>query len=431
MKLVIHRGAKEIGGSCVEVSTGTTRLVLDLGLPLVTADRTPFDTCAALRKSTAALIADGTIRPVAGLFKHDGPPPDAILLSHAHLDHMGLIARSRPDVPVYATTGTSKMMLAGSLFAGRAALNRARHRPVRSGHSFTIGDVTVMPLAVDHSTFGSVAFLLEANGKRLLYTGDLRTHGRKPGMKKALLAAIRSRPIDVLLVEGTHLGRGGEQRVTEYAVEREVVRHVRAAPGLVLAAFSPQDVDRLVTIYRAAVRTGRTFVADAYAATVMHLVSGEAYIPRPVRSKGIRVFYNAAFRRKNNHKLIALFERSRIDLAEVLAQPDKHLMVFRPSMTALDFRRQLPSKVRVLYGYWKGYLDNPDWVALMQQVKQVDGEFIPAHASGHIYIDDLVEFTRAVKARTVIPIHTFEPEQFRTHFANAVVLRDGQVHQIE
>jgi ribonuclease J len=36
MELIIHRGSKEIGGNCVEVSAGGPRLILDVGLPLVT-----------------------------------------------------------------------------------------------------------------------------------------------------------------------------------------------------------------------------------------------------------------------------------------------------------------------------------------------------------------------------------------------------------
>jgi ribonuclease J len=55
----------------------------------------------------------------------------------------------------------------------------------------------------------------------------------------------------------------------------------------------------------------------------------------------------------------------------------------------------------------------------------VGGDFIPAHASGHIYIKDLIEFVRAVNPRTVVPIHTFEPEEFRKHFANSLLLEDG------
>lgn len=66
MKLTIHRGTKEIGGSCIEVTTASTRLVLDLGLPLVDAHREPFDSRAALAKSTDQLKAEKVIPAILG-----------------------------------------------------------------------------------------------------------------------------------------------------------------------------------------------------------------------------------------------------------------------------------------------------------------------------------------------------------------------------
>jgi len=38
MKLTIHCGTHEIGGTCVELSTKNTRLLIDIGLPLVDED---------------------------------------------------------------------------------------------------------------------------------------------------------------------------------------------------------------------------------------------------------------------------------------------------------------------------------------------------------------------------------------------------------
>ncbi len=294
MNLTVYRGTHEIGGTCIEVRSGDTRLILDAGLPLVDANRDPFDSLKALRSTRDELIADGTIPPVPGLFTDDAPAPDAVLLSHAHLDHTGLLHHSRPEIPVYATQRDEQDD------AGRRRLRQ----PTRSGpksspadHArgpFQIGDFTVTPFAVDHSTFGCVAFLLEAEGKTLLYSGDLRRHGRKPGMIRTLVEQIAPRNIDVLLIEGTLLGSEREEGVGEFELEEQVVELVRSAPALVLAAFSPQDVDRVVTLYRAAQRTNRVFVADAYAAFVLHLVAGEAHIPRPTRDKGIRVYHNAA-----------------------------------------------------------------------------------------------------------------------------------------
>ena len=52
-ELTIHRGTHEIGGSCVELcsNSGNTRLIIDIGLPLVNADMSPFD-WGIHRKST-------------------------------------------------------------------------------------------------------------------------------------------------------------------------------------------------------------------------------------------------------------------------------------------------------------------------------------------------------------------------------------------
>ena len=138
MDVTIHRGSKEIGGSCVEVSAGGTRLILDAGLPLVTPEREPFDSRTIRGKSNAELITAKVIPDVPGLFA-DGDRPDAILLSHSHLDHSGLLHLTRPEIPIHATSGTSKMMLAAGVFGGQKSLEQSRHAEVKAGVPFEVG----------------------------------------------------------------------------------------------------------------------------------------------------------------------------------------------------------------------------------------------------------------------------------------------------
>jgi ribonuclease J len=430
MKLTIYRGTREIGGSCLELSTALTRLVLDVGLPLVDANRDSFDGRAALAKPLEDLKAAKVIPAVPGLFDTEVAPPDAILLSHAHLDHAGLLHLTRPTVPIYATKGTSKMMLAAAVFAGQKELDKERFREVVSGQPFQVRDCRITPLAVDHSVFGSVAFLVEAHEKTLLYSGDMRNHGREEGMIQQLLEEVEDRRIDVLVMEGTHFGSDKREGITEREVEEKIVELVRTAPALVLASFSAQDLARVETMYHSAQRTNRIFVADAYTAFVLYLVASQTRVPRPSRNKGIRVYFNRLFERRNIAKLWEKFLPDRIELSEILAQPNQHLMVFRPSMTTLDFEGKLPHRSRCLYGYWKGYLVQEDWVRLQEHLAQVEGDFIPTHASGHIYITDLIRFVKTVNARVVIPVHTFEPQIFKEHFRNVQLLDDGQPFEI-
>ena len=106
-------------------------------------------------------------------------------------------------------------------------------------------------------------------------------------MVKVLWQALREKTVDVLVIEGTHLGEGKSEGMDEYDLEDEIVRQIRPVKGLVLASFSPQHVDRLVAFIRAAKKTKRLFVADLYCAYVLHLINLET-IPYPSREEGFR-----------------------------------------------------------------------------------------------------------------------------------------------
>lgn len=433
MQVTVYRGTKEVGGTCIEISTNDSRVVLDIGLPLFDEDREPLDSFQLRRMTKDELLTKGILPRVPGLF--DGSPsPDAILLSHSHLDHTGLLAHSQPHIPVYASRGTSKMMLAGGIFAGQINLPRDRFREVKPEQTFEIRGFTVTAFLVDHSTFGCLAYLIEAGGKLALYTGDIRAHGKKPGMMKCLIEAMSGRQVDVMLMEGTHFGLPDGNTIDEYELERRIVEHVNHAPGLVLASFSPQDVDRLVTFIRAAIKTNRVFVADVYTAFVLHLISSE--IPVPVAEKDglVRVYYPKAFTesvdRRGLRELADRFEASRLSLEEVLANPSKYLMVFRPSMLDSDFDGKFPNETTCLYSRWSGYLEKPDWQQTKSKIEEAAGELIKVHTSGHILSEDIISFVSAVAPKTVIPVHTFEPEEFGRRLANVTLLSDGDSYSV-
>jgi ribonuclease J len=335
--LTIHRGACQIGGNFVEVATASTRIIIDVGLPLTALDE------PKRRKA---------IDPLVKAVFSKSPPVAAVLLSHAHADHSGLLDQTS-ETPVYMTRGTSMMLLAGAIYARGVDVERSRQRILKHREPVLIGDITVTAHPVDHSAFDSVAFEVVARGKRILYSGDLRLHGHKPGMAKKLIESIAR--VDALLMEGTHFSAHREPGPTEKELQWEIFEDIRSAPGLVLASFSPSNVDRFVCFYKAARKAGRSLVVDHYGGFILHLVSQIARIPKPSTRDCIRVFLPK--KQKLVPKVSRCFRDPHITIKEVLAEPSRYVLLFRPSMINDDFEGLLPSALCCLTrdGYCGSY----------------------------------------------------------------------------
>ena len=178
MRLVIHRGTQEIGGSCVELRSGKSRILIDFGMPLVNDKKEPFNSKILARKSPDSLKKLKILPRIKGLYKGEKKSVDAILISHSHLDHYGLLRHVHSRIPVYMSEGAGILIEISNTFlpysAGSLNAFKIKHK-----RPFKAGDFTITPFLVDHSAFDALAFLVEAGGKRLFYSGDFRGHGRK------------------------------------------------------------------------------------------------------------------------------------------------------------------------------------------------------------------------------------------------------------
>jgi ribonuclease J len=200
---------------------------------------------------------------------------------HRHRDHWGLIPKVRPEIPILMGKATESIMRAAADFVpDGVALTAAEY--LVAGKPTEVGPFSITPHLVDHSGFDAYALEIEADGRRLFYSGDLRAHGRK---SKLFESMVNNPPknIDTMLMEGSSLGRLADDQSfpTEDALEDTFVARFRVTPGMALVACSAQNIDRVVTVYRAAKKCGRTLVVDAYAAEVLK-ATGHKSIPQPV-----------------------------------------------------------------------------------------------------------------------------------------------------
>ncbi len=108
MQITIHRGAKEIGGTLIELKSNNSKLLIDAGFPLL-LNGEPIDTNAT-KWPVEKLIETGVLPDIKGLYSWDKPSFDAVIISHAHIDHYGLLKYIHPDIPVYLSEGTKKLI---------------------------------------------------------------------------------------------------------------------------------------------------------------------------------------------------------------------------------------------------------------------------------------------------------------------------------
>ncbi len=79
MRICIHRGTQEIGGTCIEIEAQGKRIVLDVGLPLDAPDEGHED-----------------LLPRVPGFRETDDNLLGVVISHPHQDHYGLTRYIRP-----------------------------------------------------------------------------------------------------------------------------------------------------------------------------------------------------------------------------------------------------------------------------------------------------------------------------------------------
>jgi len=424
MNFKIHRGTQEIGGSCVEIWTESTRIVVDFGMPLVNPDKTPFDSRTINNLSVKELISKGVLPDIKGLYEKSCNT--ALILSHAHQDHFGLIKYVNEKCKIYLGKATQKLIELTNTFTNQN-LEILNSQNFESGNSFVVGDIEITPYLMDHSAFDSYAFLIKADGKSLFYSGDFRIHGRKTKAFDWFSYKVEKN-VDYLLLEGTTIRRDDESFPTESEIEAEFVNAFKASKGINLIYTSGQNIDRLVSIYRACKRTGKTLAIDFYIANVLKELSEFGAIPYPSKSfPEIRVFFPYRLSRmisnKGDKKLLYRFKDYKITKEQIDEQFNKIVMIVRPSMCKdLEYLDKLKNGI-FIYSLWNGYKtekQTKDFIEFLVDKGMIEKQI---HTSGHADRDALKRMVEVLKPKNLVPIHTFDGDKYEKIFIGTKVLR--------
>jgi len=433
MNFKIHRGTQEIGGSCVEIWTNTTKIIVDMGMPLVASDGQEFNFKQYGKLTTKELVQKEILPDIDGLYDNSTSKVDGILISHYHQDHHGFLSYAATSIPIFTGKATQSILeFSEGFFNGKQLNNQFQN--FNKDNTFSIGDITIQPYWMDHSAFDAYAFLIEANGKRLFYSGDFRGHGRK---EKVFSWFLHNAPqnVDYLLMEGTTIGRGQQSFPSEKDLEEDFMKVFNSKKEINFINTSAQNIDRLVTIYRACKRTNKLMVVDVYTAAIMKEMASYATIPFPSPSfPEIKVMYpyflSKMIADKIGKEFLYQFQPFKITKEEISEKRKEIVFLIRPSMKMDIDRIDKMENGNFIYSMWSGYLIQPKTKSFIDHLKSKGFSFHQIHTSGHADVETLKEMVTAMKPKNLVPIHTFDGDTYKDFFKNVNVKRAADKEEI-
>lgn len=236
MKISILGAGKEVGRSAFLVTCENTNILLDYGVLLKREPSFPLH-----------------VRP---------KDINAVVLSHAHLDHSGyipsLFLSSLTDISVLGTLPTfelSQLLIEDMIkisglylpFEYLDLINMINHcKSLQYKEKHSVGGVDITLHESGH-VIGGASIMMEYQGKRIFYTGDINTRG-----SKLLKPADLDLPnIDLLIIESTYSQteqmprEESEKRLLDFAYEV-----VDRGGTLFIPAFSVERAQEIACVLK-------------------------------------------------------------------------------------------------------------------------------------------------------------------------------------
>ncbi len=396
MEIVVHRGTKQIGGCVTEIRTEEARIFIDLGseLPDINGD-TPLET----------LSINGVTQ--------DGNNCDGVFFTHYHGDHIGMISHVIPQVPLYMGGAAKDIYIT---FQKRINHNHPlaeeRMRTFQAGEEIQVKDISVTPFLVDHSAYDAYMFLIKAQGKKILHTGDFRTHGfRGKGVLPMLKKYVGS--VDVLIIEGTNFSNGRLHSVSESQLQQQA-KKLLSSYKYVFVICPSTNIDRIASFHEANPR-GKCFLCDEYQKNIIDIARKYGEVHSSLYSFKKVLVYNKALEDDAERKGFCMMVRSSGRFLGIMKK----------------YRENYNRECLLIYSMWDGYLRQSD--NTLQSLMDGFQNSIQLHTSGHATNEAIVEVCNTVSPKqAIIPIHTFNPTKFdslglRFHIEH---LSDGQVFEV-
>ncbi len=346
--ITLYGGVDEIGGNKILLESDGHRIFLDFGMSF---GKTGEFFAQFVKPRTRAAVADlirvGALPKLDGIYRQDAcaldgtdalvaahgfddlwrapvqsyddyareegrPFVDAVVLSHAHMDHFGHFSYLDEKIPIYGAPVTLAALRAvddvvrggmenefvhgktaavtaiksgryagGSTIRGKDAWTRPLYElPLESRVTIPGTPFEITTIPVDHSVPGATSILVRVEGKTIYYSGDVRFHGIFKDETRRLRETVDGLAPDLFLCEGTRITE--EASDSEDDVRTSLDAAFKPATGLAMVDFAWKDTSRFVTLQHVATSTRRTLVIShklAYMLRKLHEAAPARHAP--------------------------------------------------------------------------------------------------------------------------------------------------------
>jgi ribonuclease J len=451
-KVSFYGGLDEIGGNKILLEDKGTKVFLDFGKSFSKRSRY-YDWVSKPRlvNGIGDLLELGIIPDLKGIYRQDllalagrtereERAVDAVILSHAHADHADYVSLLREDIPVYM--GSITKYIIESIQDERNSdiefeITRFKKRPINSreepitreiktfktGDSFTIDSIAVRPVHVDHSIPGCYGLVIDTSEERIIYSGDLRSHGNKNNLTKDFVdEASKEKKPDLMLCEGTRINEAA------YHAEKDVYDSCKflvsqTRSSLVFADYSYKDIDRFTTFFNVAKETNRKLLIGIRAARYLRglkLADPNLGIPE-IDNESLGVYRPRELKCAPDDK--EFYEKhSNIWSSLDMKGKESQLIASMSSYSADELIDIRPSNGLYIHSTSEPFNEEGeiDEERTRRWLAKYGLKSVHCHCSGHASGIELVNIVNEIDPKTLVPIHTEEADLYPILFGSKV-----------
>ncbi len=322
----------------------------------------------------------------------------AIILTHAHEDHMGAVAPLWPrlQAPVYATPFTSYLLQDRLREAGLLGEVELHEVPLCS--KFTIGPFDLELVTVTHSIPEPNGLIIRTPIGIVYHTGDWKIDPDPmigAATNSGKLDALGDEGVLAMVCDSTNVFQEGEAG-SELSVRQNIIDLVARQDGAVAIAAFASNVARLQTAVEAAEANDRSVCLVGRS---MHRMMGAArHVGLFANSKPFIDEEDAASLPKSNVLYLCTGSQGepRAALSRIAQGTHRHVKLGRGD-TVIFSSRVIPGNEKSIYSLQNALAG--------QGVKIITEKEHHIHVSGHPCRDELRQMYSWIRPRIAIPVH--------------------------